>query len=191
MNNNDILNIYNKKNEYDNQYDKLVFEFMSKAEVVVTITNGIYQIENSIRGNKISLKDYILNSDLCNTLESRGIKNYSKDELKRYMEMYEKQYPIQVYPYKISFELYELLEKIENLENEKIEYEVNSMKKYLKGFNNINNTSKNNLKELYGSIISELKSKNFDKQANDYFTIIINDIFVFYFSGHKKLNFKS
>ena len=166
MNSNDILNIYNKKNEYDNQYDKLVFEFMSKAEVVVTITNGIYQIENSIRGNKISLKDYILNSDLCNTLESRGIKNYSKDELKRYME------------------------KIENLENEKIEYEVNSMKKYLKGFNNINNTSKNNLKELYGSIISELKSKNFDKQANDYFTIIINDIFAFYFSGHKKLNFK-
>lgn len=191
MNSNDILSIYNKKNEYDNQYDKLVFEFMSKAEVVVTITNGIYQIENSIRGNKISLKDYILNSDLCNTLESRGIKNYSKDELKRYMEMYEKQYPIQVYPYKISFELYELLEKIENLENEKIEYEVNSMKKYLKGFNNINNTSKNNLKELYGSIISELKSKNFDKQANDYFTIIINDIFAFYFSGHKKLNFKS
>ena len=185
MNSNDILNIYNKKNEYDNQYDKLVFEFMSKAEVVVTITNGIYQIENSIRGNKISLKDYILNSDLCNTLESRGIKNYSKDELKRYMEMYEKQYPTQVYPYKISFELYELLEKIENLENEKIEYEVNSMKKYLKGFNNINNTSKNNLKELYGSIISELKSKNFDKQANDYFTIIINDIFAFYFSGQE------
>ena len=191
MNSNDRLNICNKKNEYDNEYDKLVFEFMSKAEVVVTITNGIYQIENSIRGNKISLKDYILNSDLCNTLESRGIKNYSKDELKRYMEMYEKQYPTQVYPYKISFELYELLEKIENLENEKIEYEVNSMKKYLNGFNNINNTSKNNLKELYASIISELKSKNFDKQANDYFTIIINDIFAFYFSGHKKLNFKS
>lgn len=185
--NGNIIEIYNKKSEYDDKYNNLVFEFMTKASVAVTITNGEYQIENSIRANKISLKDYILRSDLCNILKSRNINDYSIDELKKYMQMYEMQNPTQVYPYKTSLELYELLDKIENLEDEKIDYEIDSMKKYLNGFNNIKKTNKSSLKELYNSIINDLKSKNYDKQTYNYFIVIIDDIFSFYFSGHKKI----
>lgn len=187
MNDNGILEIFKKKSEYDEKYKSLVYEFITKATVAVTITNGEYQIENSIRGNKISLKDYILRSDLCNILKSRNINDYSIEELKKYMQMYEMQNPMQVYPYKVSLELYELLDKIENIEDEKIDYEIDSMKKYLNGFNNIKKTNKSNLKGLYDSIIVDLKSKNYDGQSYNYFIVIIDDIFSFYFLGHKKI----
>ena len=182
-----IVDVFNKKNEYEKKYNELLLQFKTNANIVVSVTNGIYQIENSIRANKISLKDYILNSDLCNILKDKNIKNYSKNDLKKYMEMYSKQNSSAIYPYKLSLDLYELLEELENIENEKINFEIDSMKKICKQVDKIYFLNRNDLKNLYDSIIADIKSKNYDKNSLDYLTIIINDIFTFFFSGHKKI----
>ena len=61
------------------------------------------------------------------------------------------------------------------------------MKKICKQVDKIYFLNRNDLKNLYDSIIADIKSKNYDKNSLDYLTIIINDIFTFFFSGHKKI----
>lgn len=187
MNDCNVVEIYNEKVEYEKKYNDLLILFQTKAEVVVTITNGIYQIENSIRANKISLKDYILNSNLCQMLKSNNIKDYSINDLKKYIEMYSNQYQNDMYPYKLALELYEVLEEIEKNEKEKIEFEFNSLKTYFTRLQNINILDKNNIKSTYELIINDLKLGNYDKKTYDYLTIIFSDIFTFYLCGYKKL----
>ena len=57
---NNILEIYNDKQKYDEQINSLMLDFMTKANELVEKSNDMYQIEHSIRLNEISLKDYIL-----------------------------------------------------------------------------------------------------------------------------------
>ena len=44
MNDCNVVEIYNEKVEYEKKYNDLLILFQTKAEVVVTITNGIYNM---------------------------------------------------------------------------------------------------------------------------------------------------
>ena len=80
---NEILEIYIEKQSYDEKHINLMFDFTTHAADLVELSAGIYQIEHSIRLNQISLKDYILNSDIC--LKLAALKNTEDDKIN--MEM--------------------------------------------------------------------------------------------------------
>ena len=86
--NNMTINITNESKKYDEKYNTLLVNILSNAESLVDISNGVYQIEHTIRANKISLKDYVLNSDICAILRNNNISNYSIEELRNYISKY-------------------------------------------------------------------------------------------------------
>ena len=135
----DINNMINESKKYDEKYNYLLSTILSNADALVDISNGVYQIEHTIRANKISLKDYVLNSDICTILKDNNIHNYSINELRNYIARYNSNSTIS---YSLALDLYEQFEKLESIEKDKVEYEVSKLKKII-DFGSINKLSIN------------------------------------------------
>lgn len=63
-----------------------MFSFVTKAYELVDLSEDLYQLEHTIKLNQISLKDYILNSEICNFLKNNNINNYSIEDLKGFIQ---------------------------------------------------------------------------------------------------------
>ena len=57
----EILDLYTQKQAFDERYHRKLLKFLKESKDLVILSNGLYQIEHTIRLNKISLKDYVLN----------------------------------------------------------------------------------------------------------------------------------
>lgn len=191
-----ILKIFTEKQNYDKKYNDLMHSFITDAYKLVELSNDLYQLESTIRLNQISLKDYILNSEVCKFLKMSNINNYSIDDLKKYMAKYESQEDIK--SYHLALELYEKLEQIEYIENTKIDYEINEMSSILENINSIKQIDKSKYQDLYNNLLHQIKIKYLDNnliddKINNYVVQILNDIFNYYLYGNKEIpvNFRS
>lgn len=191
----EILEIFTEKQNYDDKFNNLMLNFITKAYELVEMSQDLYQVEHTIKLNKISLKDYILNSYICNTLKNNNINSYSKDELKEFMDRYENKNIFDIKPYRLALELYEKLEELENLESEKIDYELTRLGNILKEIFEIKVLSKGQYQELYNNILLKVKEKYLDNnliddKINNYIVQILNDIFNYYLYGNKEIPLK-
>lgn len=186
--NTEINEIIKEINLCNEKYNNMVVTFLTKASLLVNLSNDLYQIEPTIVLNKISLKDYVLNSPVCKLLEEKNIKNYSLDELKQYINDFEKQSNKDMNPYKLALELYENLEKIANLEEDTINYEIDKLSPILNNLNSIKQLNKNEYPKLYDNLIQKIKNDLYlDNNNQNYILQILNDIFNFYLYGNKKI----
>ena len=188
----EILEIFTEKQNYDEKYNSLMFDFLTKAYELVELSEDLYQVENTIKLNQISLKDYILNSEICNFLKKNNFNNYSIEDLKEYMQKCENQNISNIASYKLALELYEKLEEIKNIENLKIDYEISQMGNLLDNINNVKNIDKDKYQELYKDLLQQVKVKYLDNnlidnKLNEYLVQILNDIFNYYLYGNKKM----
>ena len=188
----EILEIFTEKQNYDEKYNSLMFDFLTKAYELVELSEDLYQVENTIKLNQISLKDYILNSEICNFLKKNNFNNYSIEDLKEYMQKCENQNISNIASYKLALELYEKLEEIKNIENLKIDYEISQMGNLLDNINNVKNIDKDKYQELYKDLMQQVKVKYLDNnlidnKLNEYLVQILNDIFNYYLYGNKKI----
>ena len=87
-----ILESYVEIDKLHDDINKAMFNFITKANELVNLSEDDYQIEKSLLLNKISLKGYVLDSELCRQLHDNNIIDYSIDELKKYLTQYEKTY---------------------------------------------------------------------------------------------------
>lgn len=190
MNNikNIVLEIITEKQSFDSKYSGMMSTFLTNAYGLVELSEDLYQVEQTIKLNKISLKDYILNSDVCKMLKANNISNYSIEELKRYLNNFESQ-GLDVYSYKIALQLYEQLEKIEKLEEEKINYEVTELSKILTSLKDIKNIKHDEYQNLYNKLIKQneenLNHNNIDVETGSYITQLLNEIFNYYLYGNR------
>ena len=188
----EILEIFTEKQNYDEKYNSLMFDFLTKAYELVELSEDLYQVENTIKLNQISLKDYILNSEICNFLKKNNFNNYSIEDLKEYMQKCENQNISNIASYKLALELYEKLEEIKNIENLKIDYEISQMGNLLDNIHNVKNIDKDKYQELYKDLLQQVKVKYLDNnlidnKLNEYLVQILNDIFNYYLYGNKKI----
>ncbi len=186
----EILEIFTEKQNYDEKYSNLMLSFILKAHELVELSNDLYQLENTIRLNQISLKDYILNSEICKSLKNSNINNYSIDDLKSYMTKYDNQENIK--SYQLALELYERLEEIEYVESAKINYEIDRMSNILEVISTIKAIEKSKYQNLYKDLINQLRIKYLnnnliDDKINNYAVQILNDIFNYYLYGNKEI----
>lgn len=192
MINEKIIEIYQKKEKADEKITNLINDFLIKAHELVTLSNDFYQIEKTIRLNKISLKDYLLNSEICKYLEETNNVFYTLNDLKRYITTYEKVNNMELTSYTMAINLYEELEKIEKLEDRKIEYELKNLIPFIKDLENLKSLT-SDYQTLYNSCLNNLKIAYLDKglisQSNyQYLRYILADIFNYYEKGHLKIS---
>ena len=192
MINEKIIEIYQKKEKADEKITNLINDFLTKAHELVTLSNDFYQIEKTIRLNKISLKDYLLNSEICKYLEETNNVFYTLNDLKRYITTYEKVNNMELTSYTMAINLYEELEKIEKLEDRKIEYELENLIPFIKDLEKLKSLT-SDYPTLYNSCLNNLKIAYLDKglisQSNyQYLRYILADIFNYYEKGHLKIS---
>lgn len=194
MNNIELIldEILKNRNDYENKYNGVLIDFISNANDLVEKSNDLYQVENSILLNKISLKDYILESELCKSLKTNNIQDYTKDELRQYMKQYEDNRIGDVSNYKLALDLYEMMEQMEKYENDKIDYELSRIRPFVNGIYKIELIDKQYFEGLYNNILTNIKKELIEKnilndESYNKLMFLINEIFNYYLYGNKKI----
>lgn len=182
-----ILEAYMDIDKIHDEINNKLFQFITKAGELVELSEDMYQIERTIKLNKISLKGYVLDSPCCNFLNENGVSNYSVDELREYLNKYEMTSNEDNSSYRLAISLYELLEEIEKLVDNKIVLEINKISELSNKIENVKNA--NDYETLYNEIKSDLQSRYLNQNLIDDKSLgicmqIINDIFNYYISGY-------
>lgn len=186
-----ILESYVEIDKIHDDINKKMFDFITKANELVELSEDDYQIEMTLRLNKISLKGYVLDSELCTQLHENNYTDYSIDELKQYLTQYEKTYNTDCLKYLLALSLYEQVEQIEQLVDSKIDLELKELSKIISDINNILNTDKSEYEKLYTNLKNQLdeyyKNQKLDEKSYNICIQILNDIFNFYISGYPNI----
>lgn len=101
-----ILESYVEIDKIHDDINNKIFNFITKANELVELSEDDYQIEKTLMLNKISLKGYVLDSDLCNKLSENNINDYSINELKNYIIQYERSFDTDYSQYLLALSLY-------------------------------------------------------------------------------------
>ena len=186
-----ILESYVEIDKIHDDVNSKIFNFITKANELVELSEDDYQIEKTLMLNKISLKGYVLDSDLCSQLSENNINDYSINELKNYIIQYEKSFNTDYSQYLLSLSLYELIEDIEEQVDSKIELEISELSNIIKNISDIKNTDKTNYEKLYYNFKSQLddcfKENKLDEKSYGICIQKLNDIFNFYISGYPNI----
>ena len=186
-----ILESYVEIDKIHDDINNKIFNFITKANELVELSEDDYQIEKTLMLNKISLKGYVLDSDLCNELSKNNINDYSINELKNYIIQYEKSFDIDYSQYLLALSLYELIEDVEKQVDSKIELEISELSNIIQSISDIKNTDKTNYENLYYNFKSQLddcfKENKVDEKSYGICIQILNDIFNFYISGYPNI----
>lgn len=186
-----ILESYVEIDKIHDEINNKLFGFITKANELVELSEDDYQIEKSLLLNKISLKGYVLDSELCIQLQENNITDYSIDELKQYLTQYEKTYSTDCLKYLLALSLYEQIEQIEKMVDSKIELEINELSNIIQNISDIKTTDKTNYENLYYHFKNQIdncfKENKLDEKSYGICIQILNDIFNFYISGYPNI----
>lgn len=184
-----ILESYMDIDKIHDDINNKIFQFITKASELVELSEDMYQIEKTIKLNKISLKGYILDSPCCSFLKENNVLDYTITELKEYLNKYETSSNEDCSSYHIAILLYELLEEIEKLIDDKVDLEINKLSELEPLIKNISTTNSNEYEFLYNQIKSNITNNYLNNNLIDdkSFNLCIqfmNDIFNYYISGY-------
>ncbi len=184
-----ILEAYIEVDKIQDSINNKIFQFVTQALELVNLSEDLFQIEKTIKLNKISLKDYILNSSCCTLLAENSISNYSLEELKQYLSHYQQQFGEDGFAYNLALALYELLESIEKLTDEKVALEISKLSELTPLINKIQNIDASEYEELYNQLKKELNNNYLNQNLIDNKSLeiciqFINDIFNYFISGY-------
>lgn len=186
-----ILESYVEIDKIQDEINNKMFNFITNANQLVELSEDDYQIEKTIKLNKISLKSYILDSSCCSSLKENNITNYSVEELKKFFVKYEKTYNEDLSKYYLAFSLYEMLEGIEKLVDKKIEREISEISNIFDDIINIKNKVSSEYEKLYfdskNKIDIEYKNNKINDKAYNLCIQLLNDIFNFYMRGYPNI----
>lgn len=186
-----ILESYVEIDKIQDEINNKMFNFITNANQLVELSEDDYQIEKTIKLNKISLKSYILDSPCCSSLQENNITNYSVEELKNFFVKYEKIYNEDLSKYYLALSLYEMLEEIEKLVDKKIKREISEISNIFNDIRNIQNIVSDEYEKLYfdskNKIDTEYKNNKINDKAYNLCIQLLNDIFNFYMSGYPNI----
>ena len=186
-----ILESYVEIDKIHDDINNRLFNFITKANELVELSEDDYQIEKTLLLNKISLKGFVLDSDFCAQLAQNNIVDYSINELKNYLFQYEKTYNTDCFKYHLALSLYEQVEQIEKLVNSKIDLEIKELNYIILDINTISSIDKSEYEKLYINSKNQLddyygNGKLADKSYNICIQML-NDIFNFYIRGYPNI----
>lgn len=177
----------------DNNINVKIFNFLTKSSELVEYSEEIYQLEKTIKLNKISLKHFVLNSNCCKLLKENNVTNYSLNDLKTMLVDFQNTNNEICDVYLLALSLYEQLNIIENFYNEKVDYEINFISNNLVDIKKIKIVEKEKLSGIYNDVIEKLNKDYYEKNfLNDnslrFIKLIINNLFNFCLNGIPDIN---
>ncbi len=179
-----ILESYVEIDKIHDEINNKFFSFITKANELVELSEDDYQIEKTLKLNKISLKGYVLDSDCCKSLNN----TYSIDELKNYLAQYEKIYNTDYTNYFLALSLYEMIEDIERLVDSKIDLEIKELGNIIPNINDIKSSSKEEYEKMYYNFKTQLdnyfEEGKLNEKSYNICIQILNDIINYYISGY-------
>lgn len=166
-----------------------MFLFITKASELVELSEDMYQIEKTIKLNKISIKGYLIDSPCCAFLKENNVDDNTIDELKNYLMKYEQLNNDDCSRYYLAVSLFELLEQTENLVEDKIDLEISKIFELTPLINKIDKIGSNEYEKIYNEIKKDLNDKYLNNNLMDDKSIeicmrFVNDIFNFFISGY-------
>ena len=184
-----ILESYMDIDKIHDEINNKIFQFITKASELVELSEDMYQIERTIKLNKISLKGYLLDSPCCTFLKENNIEDYAIEDLKNYLNKYEQLNNEDCSKYYLAVSLFELLENIENLVEDKIDLEISKIFELTPLINDIDKIDSNDYERLYNNIKNDINNKYLkrnliDDKSFDTCMSFVNDIFNFFISGY-------
>ena len=178
-------------NKIQEDINNKVLNFITKANELVELSEDDYQIEKTLKLNKISLKGFILDSSCCIALKDSNITDYSIQDLKGYLMQYEQKTNEDCSKYHLAISLYETLEDIEELVNKKTNLEINELSIITPDINNIKIIEKNKYEEIYTNIKNTIdeffRTNRLDEKTYNICIQILNNIFNFYINGYPNI----
>ncbi len=185
-----ILESYKEIEKINNNINNKMFDFITKASELVDLSDDDYQIEKTLKLNKISLKGYVLDSQCCIQLSNNNIVDYSIEELKEFLRQYEKLNNDDCSKYFLTLSLYEMIEDIENQVDSKVELELKELSTVIPDINKITSADKleyENLYMVFKNQINNYTSEKLDEKSYNICLQILNDLFNFYISGYPNI----
>lgn len=184
-----ILESYMDIDKIHDEINNKIFQFITKSSELVELSEDMYQIERTIKLNKISLKGYLLDSPCCAFLKENNVEDYTIEQLKEYLMKYEQMNNEDCSQYYLAVTLFELLEEIKNLVEDKIDLEISKIFELTPLINDIDKIDSNEYEKLYNEIKNDLTNKYLNNNLIDdkSFEIcmrFVNDIFNFFISGY-------
>ena len=169
-----MFEVYEKIESLNNEIDGSLTDFIIHANQLVELSEDDYQIEKTIRLNKISLKN--------------NITHYSLEELEQFLIQYEERFHEDLSRYYLAISLYQQLENIESLVDSKIEMEITAVSYYYGDIQLIKKQDKKEYETLYGAIKEAIDiDYKHDKLTHQEYLIyikLVDDIFEFYNIGY-------
>ena len=141
-----VLESYVEIDKIHDEINNKMFNFITKATELIELSDDEFQIEKTLKLNKISLKGFILESPCCLSLNMNNIINYSLQELKNYFIQYQNSFNEDCSKYYLAISLYELIEEIESLVDSKTNLEIESLSNIIPNITIIKNIYKDNTK---------------------------------------------
>ena len=186
-----ILESYVEIDKIHDEINNKMFNFITKATELIELSDDEFQIEKTLKLNKISLKGFILESPCCLSLNMNNIINYSLQELKNYFIQYQNSFNEDCSKYYLAISLYELIEEIESLVDSKTNLEIESLSKIIPNITIIKNIDKDKYEEMYLNIQKQLndylKNEKLDEKTYNICIGTLNNVFNFYVSGYPNI----
>lgn len=186
-----VLESYVEIDKIHDEINNKMFNFITKATELIELSDDEFQIEKTLKLNKISLKGFILESPCCLSLNMNNIINYSLQELKNYFIQYQNSFNEDCSKYYLAIALYELIEEIESLVDSKTNLEIESLSKIIPNITIIKNIDKDKYEEMYLNIQKQLndylKNEKLDEKTYNICIGTLNNVFNFYVSGYPNI----
>ena len=183
-----ILESYVEIDKVHDEINNKIFKIITQASELVELSDDDYQIERTLKLNKISLKGYVLDSECCVQLNDNNVTDYSIEDLKKFLEEYEKLFNVDYSKYFLALSLYENIEEIENLIDSKISLELIVLNNLIPNIDDIKVIDKSNLEQLYyqqkNTIDNFYHSSKIEEKSYNICIQFLNDIFNYYISGY-------
>jgi hypothetical protein len=183
-----ILESYVEIDKVHDEINNKIFKIITQASELVELSDDDYQIERTLKLNKISLKGYVLDSECCVQLNDNNVTDYSIEDLKKFLEEYEKLFNVDYSKYFLALSLYENIEEIENLIDSKISLELIELNNLIPNIDDIKVIDKSNLEKLYyqqkNTIDNFYHSSKIEEKSYNICIQFLNDIFNYYISGY-------
>lgn len=182
---NGINELYNYHIDFENVFMNYLSKFYNEAEKLVNLSNGKYQIEKNIRLNKISIKGYILDSDIIKKI---NLGEFRLFELKQYLNSVKSD---DKYNIMIAIKLYEILDNMEQVELNQISNSLYYIQMITGSSFEEKIEDKNNLSTIYNNLLNIINNYKKGNILNDdlYNKTIycLNFLFNYYANGSRKI----